>query len=136
MRPKALDHVVFIVGDLDDATRTFERLFGLEVAQRVPPGVLQANLALFAPGGAGSASALVELCCPEGEGPLATRLDEEGEGMLSLSVEVDDIDAAVAELQAGGMDVSDVVPGPLPDTRVARFPAEAVHGVRLQLIER
>ena len=84
-----------------------------------------------------AASGFSELAEPAGsEGPLAEMLAERGEGMLSISIEVDDIDAAVAELKSKGIEIADVVQGPLPDSRVARLAPGATHGVRLQLIER
>ena len=135
MKPKSLDHVVFAVHDLDAAAAVWKRAFGLEVSERLQPESIQASIGLMR---VSSASALLELAQPAAsKGPVADALKERGEGMLSLSIAVDDIDAAVAEIRAGGVvDISDVVDGPLPDTRVARLSPEATHGVRLQLIQR
>ena len=136
MKPKALDHFVCIVSDLEEAAATWKDVFGLEIGQRVEPGVLQARLGLLDVGGGSSGSSLVELCNPLSEGPLSQLLETDGPGMLSVSVEVDDIDGTVAGLRSGGVVVSDVVPGPLPNTRVARFSPDVTNGVRLQLLER
>ncbi len=137
MKPKRLDHVVFAVRDLEQAAAAWKHVFGLEVGQRFQPESIQASIGLMQAGSSGSMGALLELAQPLGsEGPVAQALEERGEGMLSLSIEVEDIDTAVAELHAAGVAILDAVQGPLPATRVARMPAEATHGVRLQLIER
>jgi len=134
MKPARLDHIVFIVRDLDAATDAWEHIFGLSVRERIQSELLQASLALLPV--AGAPDGFIELCSPTTGGPLTDWLDERGEGMLSVSIEVEGIDAAVAELQEKDVDVSDVVSGPLAGTRVARFSPDATHGVRLQLIER
>jgi catechol 2,3-dioxygenase-like lactoylglutathione lyase family enzyme len=134
MKPKNLDHVVFIVRDLESAERAWKDVFGLVPGQRVGSDLLQADLALLP--SADPSSAFIELCNPTASGPLTEWLDRQGEGMLSLSIEVEDVAAAVDELRAQGIEVSDVVPGPLPNTEVARFAPQATHGVRLQLLER
>ena len=137
MKIKGLDHIVFAVRDVEQAAAAWKRVFGLEVGQRLQPESIQALIGLMQVGVSGSMGALLELAQPLGiEGPVAQALEERGEGMLSLSIEVEDIDAVVAVLHDAGVAISDVVQGPLPATRVARMPAEATHGVRLQLIER
>ncbi|MCH7699053.1 MAG: VOC family protein [Chloroflexi bacterium] len=137
MKIKGLDHIVFAVRDVEQAAAAWKHVFGLEVGQRLQPESIQALIGLMQVGVSGSMGALLELAQPLGiEGPVAQALEERGEGMLSLSIEVKDIDVVVAELHAAGVAISDVVQGPLPATRVARMPAEPTHGVRLQLIER
>ena len=137
MKIKSLDHIVFIVDSLQDAAGAWQRALGLTVGQRLESDGLQAVLGLVPVGTPDAGSGFIELAQPAGsEGPLSEMLAERSEGMLSLSIEVDDIDAAVAELKNKGVEVSDPVAGPLPDSRVARFAPGATHGVRLQLIER
>lgn len=137
MKIKSLDHIVFIVDSLRDAATAWEETLGLTIGEQVESEGLQGVLGLVPVGSPDARSGLIELAQPGGdEGPLATMLAERGEGMLSLSLAVDDIDAAVAELKSRGVEIADVVQGPLPDSRVARFGPGATHGVRLQLIER
>lgn len=134
MKPKRLDHVVFAVRDLAEAEVAWKSILGLEVGERLQPDVIQSSLGLISPG---RDSAMLELAQPAGaEGPVARVLDERGEGMLSISIEVDDVAACVDELQAAGVAISDVVDGPLQKTRVARMAPDAAHGVSLQLIQR
>ena len=70
-----------------------------------------------------------------GTGIQGTRVTR-GLAAHGADIAVIDLDAAVRELQAKGVDVSQPVAGPLPDTRIARIPPDAAHGVPLQLIER
>ncbi len=137
MKIKGLDHIVFIVDSLQDAAASWNEALGLTVGQQLESEGLQGVLGLVPVGSADASGGFIELAQPAGsEGPLAEMLAERGEGMLSLSIEVDDIDAAVAELKSKGVEIADVVEGPLPESRVARFAPGAIHGVRLQLIER
>ena len=137
MKIKSLDHIVLIVESLQDAAAGWKETLNLAVGQQLDSKSLQGVLGLVPIGAPDARSGFIELAQPAGsEGPLAGILAERGEGMLSLSLEVDDIDDAVAELKSKGVDIADVVQGPLPKSRVARFGAAATHGVRLQLIER
>jgi len=54
--------------------------------------------------------------------------------MYSISVRVDNLDAAIADLRAKGVPVSDAEPGVWPETRIARIPKSATNGVSIQLI--
>ena len=137
MKIKSLDHIVFLVESLQDAAATWKETLDLAVGQQLDSKSLQGVLGLVPVGAPDAGSGFIELAQPAGsEGPLAGMLAEGGEGMLSLSLEVDNIDAAVAELKSKGVEIADAVQGPLPNSRVARFAAAATHGVRLQLIER
>lgn len=137
MKIKSLDHIVFIVESLQDAAAAWKETLDLTVDQQLESDGLQAVLGLVLVGTPDAGSGFIELAQPTGsEGPLKEMLAERGEGMLSISIEVDDIEAAVAELKNKGVDITDVVAGPLPDCRVARFAPGATYGVRLQLIER
>lgn len=137
MKIKSLDHIVFIVDSLQDAAAAWKETLGLTVGEELESEGLQGVLGLVPVGLPDANSGFIELAQPGGaEGPLAGMLAERGGGMLSLSLEVDDIDAAVAELKSKGVEITDVVQGPLPNSRVARFGPGATHGVRMQLIER
>ena len=137
MNAKGLDHIVFIVENLQNAATVWKETLGLTVEQRFESEGLRGVLGLVPVGAPDAGSGFIELAQPAGsEGPLAEMLAERGEGMLSISIEWCGIDAAVAELKTKGVEIADVVEGPLPDTRVARFAPGATHGVRLQLIER
>ena len=133
MRVQRLDHLVFAVQAMEDALAEWTRVFGLK-ADPAPyePAGTHMQLGILALG-----DAFLELVRPTTGGHrVARHIAERGEGMFSVSLQVDDLDAAVGELRAKGLPVSDPEPGVLPDTRVARIPRAVAHGVAVQLIER
>jgi methylmalonyl-CoA epimerase len=130
---KRIDHVVIATEDMADAAARWERNLGLQVEER-----------LSRPLGAGFdvarlpvGDAFIELIQPvEEEGRFAEQLKERGEGLFSVSIEVDDLDEAVAHLRGKGADVSDPKQGIWPGSRVARVSQSSAHGASIQLIER
>ena len=130
---KKIDHVVIATEDLDDALAKWEHNVGLTP-----------DASLDRPLGAGfKASALpigesfLELVQPvEQSGRFYERFQERGEGLFSLSLEVDNLDDAVTYLRGKGAKVSDPEDGIWPNTRIARINQSSTHGVSIQLIER
>jgi methylmalonyl-CoA/ethylmalonyl-CoA epimerase len=132
MTIQRLDHVVFAVNEMDGALADWQRALGLAAGPPYHPDGTRMQLALIAAG-----NAFLELVRPTApEHRVAKFLEERGEGMFSISLEVDGLDAAVEQLRAKGVTVSDPEPGVFPGTRVARIPRERAHGVAVQLIER
>lgn len=130
---KRIDHVVIATGDLEDALRLWQRNLGLKpdasLDQPLGSGFKVARLPI--------GDAFLELVQPVAqEGRFYQQFQERGEGMFSLSVEVEDLDAAVSYLRSRGAATSDPEPGIWPGSRVARVKKEHTHGVSLQLIER
>jgi methylmalonyl-CoA/ethylmalonyl-CoA epimerase len=129
---KRLDHVVIAVRELDEAGRAWEHSLGLKAERAFEPAGSGVRLASLPAG-----NAFLQLAQPlAADHTLAGFMDERGEGMFSLSVEVDDLEAAVAELRGRGVQVSDPEPGMLEGTRVARISRESAHGVEIQLLQR
>ncbi len=130
---KRIDHVVIATSDLEDAARLWERNLGLKP-----------EASLDRPRGAGFmvsripvGDAFLELVQPVSQrGRFYQQFRERGEGMFSVSIEVDDLDGAVAYLRGKGARVSEAEPGIWPDSRVARVSHASTHGVSIQLIER
>jgi len=128
-----IDHVVIATDDLDDAARAWERNLGLKP-----------DASLDRPLGAGFKVArlpvgdsFLELVQPVAkEGRFYEQFQERGEGLFSISIEVEDLDEAVAYLRDKGARVSAGEPGIWPDSRVARVSGKSTHGVSIQLIER
>lgn len=133
MKVKKLDHVVIATGDLDDALQRWEQALGLKP-----------DAALDRPLGAGFkvarlpiGDAFLELVQPVAtEGRFYEQVQERGEGLFSISVEVDDLDEAVGYLRGKGVKVSGAEPSIWPGARLARISREDTHGVSIQLIER
>lgn len=129
---KRIDHVVIATEDLEDAARLWERNFGLRAAESFQPQGADFRVARLPIG-----DAFLELIQPlAGTGRFAQQLQERGEGMFSVSIEVDDLDTAVAYLRERGATVSDPEPGIWPNTRIARVSSDSTYGVPLQLIQR
>ena len=131
-RLKRLAPVAVAVKELEEAARAWEHNLGLKAERVVQPEGSNLKLAMLPAG-----NAFVELAqalAPEHR--LAAFVEERGEGMFSLSIEVDDLEATVAELRGRDVQVSDPEPGVLEGTRVARISPQSAHGVPIQLIER
>ena len=130
---KRINHVVIATGDMADAAARWERNLGLRVEERVSRPLGAGFDVARLPVG----DAFLELVQPvQEEGRFAEQLKERGEGLFSISVEVDDLDEAVAHLRGKGARVSDPEQGIWPGSRVARVSQSSTHGVSLQLIER
>jgi len=131
-RLKRLDHVAVAVRELEEAAQAWERNLGLKVERVFQPTGSDVRLASLPAG-----NAFVELAQPlTPEHRLAAFMDERGEGMFSLAIEVDDLEAAVAELRGRGVQVSDPEPGVWEGTRLARISRQSAHGVAIQLLQR
>lgn len=133
VKVKKLDHVVIATADIEDALAQWERNVGLK-----------ADASLNQPLGAGFkvsrlpiGESFIELVQPvEEKGRFYEQFEERGEGLFSISVEVEDLDSAVEHLRGKGARVSDPEPSIWPGARVARINRQYTHGVSIQLIER
>ena len=133
LKIKKLDHVVIATEDLADAAAKWERNLGLKATERVSrPHGSGFEVARLPVG-----DAFLELVQPvEGTGRFYEQFRERGEGFFSISIEVDDLDAAVGYLREKGARVSAPEPGIWPRSRVGRISRSSTHGVSIQLIER
>ncbi len=130
---RRIDHVVIATGDLEDAAAKWERNLGLK-----PDASLERPLgAGFKVARLPVGDAFLELIQPvAATGRFVEQFEERGEGLFSISIEVDDLDGAVAYLRDKGARVSDAEPGIWPGSRVARVSHTSTHGVSIQLIQR
>lgn len=128
---KKIDHVAIAVKDLDAAVQTFTRNFEFPVTRHADIPALGISLSMLKVG-----DAELELFTPTApNNPPARFLAERGEGMYVLSLEVDDLDAAVQLLAAKGITLSAVAPTGDGHGRLVYLSPKATHGVLLQLIE-
>jgi methylmalonyl-CoA epimerase len=130
MKAIRIDHLVLAVRDLEAAITTYTELLGLEKvrAGEVPAlGIRNAFLKL--------GDTELELAAPLSEDtPVGKFLQQQGEGMYLLALEVDALDDAIAAFQAQGVRVN-VAEGADGQRRAFVSP-RATHGVLLQLLER
>jgi len=133
LKVNKLDHVIIATDDLDEATRLWERNLGLKpdasLNHPLGAGFKVARLPI--------GDAFLELVQPvQKEGRFYEQFQQRGEGLFSISVEVEDLDEAVAFLRGNGVKVSDPEASIWPGARLARINHEHTHGVSIQLIQR
>jgi methylmalonyl-CoA/ethylmalonyl-CoA epimerase len=130
MKIKRIDHITVAARDADAARSTFEQLLGAPPVDAGPIpafGVRAVELAL--------GDAKLEIVSPlDTDSAVMRFLERKGEGFYNLALEVDDLDAAVAELGARGIRVSDPVE-PRPGMRASFVTMAATHGLSVQLVE-
>ena len=131
MKMKRVDHLGIIVSDLDGAVRSFTEHLGLELDHVEQYGD-ELDIA-FLPCG----ETLVELIEPRTRaGSNADYLREHGPGIQHVAFEVDDLEAALAELAKRG--VKPLGDAPLPGaggTRIAFLEPQAFGGILVELCE-
>ena len=131
-RVKNLDHVVATVSDVEAAAEVYQKNFSIAATERREEPQFGLRNAILPIG-----QAFIELVEPlGGSGPIAQALAQRGEGLYLIALEVDDLDAAVADLRAKGYRVADPVPGSDPANRLAFVSPRSAHGVLIQLIQR
>jgi methylmalonyl-CoA/ethylmalonyl-CoA epimerase len=129
---KGVDHVVIAVKDLDAAVGRYESIYGMPVSERreAPPAGMKMAFFRFP-------DSFVELVSNiDDQGPIAKRLAERGEGVHLIAMQVDDLQATLAQLREKGVRlVGD--PGPDNPVRGQVFihPSET-GGVLTQLVQR
>jgi methylmalonyl-CoA/ethylmalonyl-CoA epimerase len=131
VKVKRVDHLGIIVSDFDGAVRSFTKHLGLELDHVEQYGD-ELDIA-FLPCG----ETLVELIKPRtNRGSNAEYLEEYGPGIQHVAFEVDDLDAALAELSGRGVEaLSD---GPMPGAggmRIAFLDPQAFGGILVELCE-
>jgi methylmalonyl-CoA epimerase len=129
--PRSIHHLGIAVDDLDQALRTYERLFGGRVEHRArvdDQGVEAASVLV--------GESRVELLAPLGdETPVGRFLAGRGPGMHHVAYEVDDVGAELDRLAADGVQLVDARPRQgLFGLEVAFVHPDAVHGVLSELV--
>ena len=90
-----IHHVAYVVADIDAALERLGATFGLRPAIREVMADQGVEAALCGPAGGA-----VELIRPlDAEGAVARFLESRGEGLHHVAFEVDDLDAALADLR-------------------------------------
>jgi methylmalonyl-CoA epimerase len=130
MNLRCLHHVGIAVTDLEEAVEAYQVTLGLSPAHRQDFPVLGVRSAFYRLG-----EALLEVMTPlSPEGPVAQFLRERGEGMYLVALQVDDLEEALAELQARGVSASELMEGGI-GTRMAFVSPRSANGVLIELVE-
>jgi methylmalonyl-CoA/ethylmalonyl-CoA epimerase len=130
VKAKGLDHVAIAVKDLDKAIALYRDAFGLELTHVEEVPEQQVRAAIF-----GHGMGRIELICPTvQDSGVARFLEKRGEGLHHICVEVEDIEAAMAELKAQGAPLIDATPKPgAGGAKVAFIHPKGTHGVLTEL---
>ncbi len=127
-----LDSVTISTTDADGSAALWASTLGLEATRTLQPSMQPLRLVQLSAG-----NAFIELAQAfKPEHRLAETIADRGAGMYAISLSVDNIDAAVADLRAKGVLVSDIEYGLWPGTRIARVNKSATNGVQMQLVQR
>lgn len=127
-----INHIAVVVDDIDDALAFWHEALGLPLEQ-VEHNEDEAVDIAFLPLGEGE----IELIAPFTEDSgVAKYLAKRGSGMHHLCLEVEDIDATMQKLVAGGVELINETPRTRPDGRRYAFVhPRSTGGVLLELYE-
>ncbi|HZA52548.1 MAG TPA: methylmalonyl-CoA epimerase [Myxococcaceae bacterium] len=130
VKAKGLDHVAIAVKNLDQAIALYRDALGLELAEVEELPDQRVRTAIF-----GHGMGRVELISPTvSDSGVAKFLEKRGEGLHHICIEVDDIEAAIAELKARGAPMIDETPKPgAGGAKVAFIHPRGAHGVLVEL---
>ncbi|MGQ9683185.1 MAG: methylmalonyl-CoA epimerase [Anaerolineae bacterium] len=127
-----IEHIGIAVLDLEAALAFYRDTLGLQTEIEEVPSQ-QVRVAVMPVGT--TRIELLQSTTPEG--PIARFIDKRGEGIHHLCLEVDDIQQAMATLQAAGAQLIDSQPRlGAGGRRVAFVHPRSAHGVLIELSER
>ena len=133
MKTTRVDHVGIAVKNLDEMVKWYEDTLGLKSNGTETVEEQKVTVA-FLPCGD---SELELLESTTDDGPIAKFIEKNGEGIQHIALRVDDIAAALAELQENGLPLIDPTPRyGAGGARIAFVHPKASHGVLLELCER
>ena len=132
-----LDHVGIAVADLAEALAFYRDALGLEIEapEEVASQRVRAHfIPLAAPAAGGSGASLELLEATADDSPIAKYVARRGPGLHHLTLRVDDIRGALAQLKARGIRLIDEAPREGAQGSLVAFihPASA-HGVLVEL---
>jgi methylmalonyl-CoA epimerase len=132
---KRIDHVAIVVRDMETALRFYRDTLGVAPSRILDFPREGVKIAFLPLGGQGGSE--IELLEPiDPAGGVARFLEKRGEGLHHLCLEVEDIDAALAELTAAGAAVLDTTPRPTAGGRGIFLHPKGTGGVLLELVQR
>ncbi len=133
--PKRIDHVAIIVRSIEQALVFYRDTLGIEPSEIQEVPTEQVRIAFLPMGGPGGSE--IELIEPTSPDSSLTRfLEKRGEGLHHICLEVEDITASLAELQAKGTPVLDSQPRIAAEGKAIFLHPKGTNGVLLELLER
>lgn len=129
---KRIDHIAVVVEDIERTLGVFRDALGLELSHTQSMPEQDVKIA-FLPVGESEIELLEPLSADSG---VARFLAKRGEGVHHICLEVEDIDAALAELKGKGMRLINKTAVAGAHGRVAFIHPKSTHGVLIELLER
>ena len=127
-----LDHIGIVVHDIEAALQVYQVALGLSLRETMELADQQVRVA-FLPIGESN----IELVQPTSdETGVAKYLAKRGEGIHHICIKVEDIEAALARLEAHDVQLIDREPRQGAHGRVAFVHPKGAHGVLVELMER
>ena len=131
-KAKKIDHLSFVVEDVDKALEFYVGHIGLEVV-KVEESELHGVKAAFLR----AADVMVEVIQPLGPGPLADFLEKRGPGFHHVAFEVEDLDEALAATAEAGFRVTDTEPKPgIEGGRISFLHPKSTFGAMIELCDK
>ena len=125
-----LDHIGIAVSNLDEALAFYRDALGLDI--EAPEDVASQKVRAHFIDAGGAALELLEATDPSS--PIAKYLQKHGPGLHHITLRVDDIVAALAQLKARGVRLIDETPRPgAHGSLVAFIHPSSAHGVLVEL---
>jgi len=126
-----INHIAIVVHDLDASLQAYHDLLGLPIGQRKVMAEQEVEIA-FLPAG----DSLIELITPiTEESGVAKYLAKRGEGIHHICLEVDDVEAALAEMKAKGAQLINQESVQAAEGRAFFLHPKGTHGVLIELLE-
>ena len=133
--PKRIDHVAIIVRSIEQALAFYRDTLGIMPSEIKEVPSEQVRIAFLPMGGpGGSEIELIEPTTPDSS--LSRFLEKRGEGLHHICLEVEDIDAALREMQEKNAPVLDTEPRIAAEGRALFLHPKGTNGVLLELIEK
>lgn len=129
---QALDHIAVVVPSIAAARPIYEGLLGMPGA--APEYVADQKVNVLCVSAGGQRIELVEPAAPDS--PVSAFLQKRGPGLHHLAYRVTNVAAAIAQLEAAGVQMIDRAPRPgAHGTRIAFVHPKSTGGVLTELVE-
>lgn len=126
---KKINHIGIGVRDIEKVTKLWTDIFGVEARPEVIEGDMKV---VMLPVG----DVLIELLAPiDNQGVMAKFLEKRGEGIHHVCFEVENIEEALQELSARGIDLVDKTPREGVEGKIAFLHPKSTNGVLTEIVE-
>jgi len=133
MKVLKIDHIGIAVKSIDEAKNLYSGLFGLKHEGSETVAEQKVTTAFFPVGG--TEVELLESTSPDG--PIAKYIEKKGEGIQHIAFRVENIEEALAELKAKGIQLIDEKPRRgARGAKIAFLHPKSTFGVLVELCEK